>query len=204
MFQAQVDISDDAMTNLITSKLPAYRNQQDDSNNQKLLNIIAELFNNGKNGLIDIYNLTRIKNAKGQVLTDLAKDYGVTRIDSDDDFLRFELNWQVLKSKTPTTINGIKTLISILLNIDVKQFDIVPTNNPEEVEVINIPFDFNSGSHSNLKRRMLSDSIQSVLPVEYNLKDIQYQKQSYGDYYIGILGVKNKFKESEVVSFGNL
>ncbi|UQS85795.1 hypothetical protein MOO46_07325 (plasmid) [Apilactobacillus apisilvae] len=204
MFQTQLNISDDAYTNDILNKLPAYRNQLDDSNNQKFLNIIAELFNDGKNDLISIYDLTRIKNAKGKILTDLAKEYGITRIDNDDDFLRFELNWQVLKSKTPTTINGIKTLISVLLNIDVKQFDIVPTENPQEVEVINIPFDFNSGSHSNLKRRMLSDSIQSILPVETNLKDIQYQKQSYGNYYIGILGVKNKFKESEVVPFGNL
>lgn len=204
MFQTQLDISDDGYSNDILNKLPAYRNQLDDSNNQKMLNIIAELFNDGKNNLINIYDLTRIKNASGQILTDLAKEYGITRIDDDDDFLRFELNWQVLKSKTPTTMNGIKTLISVLLNIDVKQFDIIPTENPEEVEVVNIPFDFNSGSHSNLKRRMLSDSIQSILPVEYNLKDIQYQKQSYGNYYVGILGVKNKFKESEVVPFGNL
>lgn len=143
-----------------------------------------------------------INNATGQNLTDIGKDYGVDRFDSDDDFLRFEIKWQILKANTNTDMNSIKTLISVLLNIPLTDFDILLTDNPEEIELVNIPFDFASGSHSEQKRQMLSDDLQSILPAETKLKDIQFTKQSAGTIYYAVVGTKANYNESEVLSIG--
>lgn len=204
MFQPKIDISDSTLFKEITSKLPAFKNQQDESNNQKILSIIANLFNDSKNNLLNINKLMAINNASGQNLTDIGKDYGVDRFDSDDDFLRFEIKWQILKASTNTDMNSIKTLISVLLDIPLTDFDILLTDNPEEIELVNIPFDFASGSHSEQKRQMLSDDLQSILPAETKLKDIQFTKQSAGTIYYAVVGTKANYNESEVLSIGNI
>lgn len=204
MFKPQIDISDDTLYKEITNKLPAFKNQEDDSNNQKILSIIAQLFNDSKNNLLNISKLMAINNATGQNLTDIGKDYGVDRFDSDDDFLRFEIKWQILKANTNTDMNSIKTLISVLLNIPLTDFDILLTDNPEEIELVNIPFDFASGSHSEQKRQMLSDDLQSILPAETKLKDIQFTKQSAGTIYYAVVGTKANYNESEVLTIGNI
>lgn len=204
MFKPQIDISDATLYKEITNKLPAFKNQEDDSNNQKILSIIAQLFNDSKNNLLNISKLMAINNATGQNLTDIGKDYGVDRFDSDDDFLRFEIKWQILKANTNTDMNSIKTLISVLLNIPLTDFDILLTDNPEEIELVNIPFDFASGSHSEQKRQMLSDDLQSILPAETKLKDIQFTKQSAGTIYYAVVGTKANYNESEVLSIGNI
>ncbi|EEI19824.1 hypothetical protein HMPREF0497_1378, partial [Lentilactobacillus buchneri ATCC 11577] len=72
------------------------------------------------------------------------------------------------------TTNDLKTLIATVLNIGTDVFDINGTDNPEEVEVANIPFDFNSGDKAEVKRKILTNAIQSMLPPEYLLKDLQY------------------------------
>lgn len=204
MFKPQIDISDATLYKEITNKLPAFKNQEDDSNNQKILSIIAQLFNDSKNNLLNISKLMAINNATGQNLTDIGKDYGVDRFDSDDDFLRFEIKWQILKANTNTDMNSIKTLISVLLNIPLTDFDILLTDNPEEIELVNIPFDFASGSHSEQKRQMLSDDLQSILPAETKLKDIQFTKQSAGTIYYAVVGTKANYNESEVLTIGNI
>lgn len=178
MFKSQIDISDGKVKSDVINELQGFRNSLDDSNNVNLLNIYSEIFNQQKNSLIDINNLVQINKAQGSILDDLASDYGVSRVDSDDEFLRFLLRWSILKSKTATTINGLKLLVSNLLNIDIASFDVVSTNNIEEIELINIPFNFDSGDHANLKRKILANAIQEVLPVEYLLKDIQFSRNS--------------------------
>lgn len=202
MFKPVTDISDQRILNEITSKLPAFKNQEDDSNNQRILRIIAQLFNNGKNNLLSVNQLMQLDNATGQNLTDIGKDYGIDRFDDDDDFLRFEIKWQLLKSNVHTDMDSLKTLVSVLLSIPLADFDIVKTDKPHELELINIPFDFASGSHSEQKRQMLSDDLQSILPAETKLKDIQFTKQSAGTIYYAVVGTKANYNESEVLSIG--
>lgn len=197
--KTSIDISDTAVKNSILNKLPAYRNSEDDSNNQKVLNIVADIFNEQKNNIFSINDLRKINNATGQVLTDIANDYSVNRIDDDDEFLRFQIKWQILKANAVTNMNGLKKLISVLLNISLSVFDIKSTDRPREIEIVNIPFDFNSGSHNDLKRKILSDSIQSVLPVGWKLKDIQYSKSSSGNMYYAIYNTQTIFKHMQVL-----
>lgn len=174
MYQTEADLSDDSLRDWITTMLPGKLNQEDDSNNQRLLNIISDIFLAHKNDLLNISDQLRLSKAAGQVLTEIAADYGVTRLDDDDDFLRFQVRLQLLKNHSGVTTNDIKKLIATVLSIDPSVFDIDGTDNPEEIEVTNIPFDFNSGDKAEIKRKILTNAIQSMLPPEYLLKDLQY------------------------------
>lgn len=186
MYQTEADLSDDSLRDWITTMLPGKLNQEDDSNNQRLLNIISDIFLAHKNDLLNISDQLRLSKAAGQVLTEIAADYGVTRLDDDDDFLRFQVRLQLLKNHSGVTTNDIKKLIATVLSIDPSVFDIDGTDNPEEIEVTNIPFDFNSGDKAEIKRKILTNAIQSMLPPEYLLKDLQYATTVNNQIYVGV------------------
>ncbi|MCT2899004.1 hypothetical protein EFM54_08440 [Lentilactobacillus buchneri] len=186
MYQTETDLSDSTLRNWLVSMFPAIMNQEDESNNQNLLNLIADLLNEHKNDLLSISDQALLNNASGQTLTDIALDYGINRLDDDDDFLRFQVRLQLLKNHMGITTNDLKTLIATVLNIGTDVFDINGTDNPEEVEVTNIPFDFNSGDKAEVKRKILTNAIQSMLPPEYLLKDLQYATTVNNQLYIGV------------------
>lgn len=186
MYQTEADLSNDSLRDWITAMLPGELNQEDDSNNQRILNIISDIFLAHKNDLLNISDQLRLSKAAGQVLTEIAADYGVTRLDDDDDFLRFEVRLQLLKNHSGVTTNDIKKLIATVLSIDPSVFDIDGTDNPEEIEVTNIPFDFNSGDKAEIKRKILTNAIQSMLPPEYLLKDLQYAVTANKPLYVAV------------------
>lgn len=188
MYQAETDLSDDSLRDWVTTMLPGKLNQEDDSNNQRMLNIISDIFLAHKNDLLNISDQLRLSKAAGQVLTEIAADYGVTRLDDDDDFLRFQVRLQLLKNHSGVTTNDIKKLIATVLSIDPSVFDIDGTDNPEEIEVTNIPFDFNSGDKAEIKRKILTNAIQSMLPPEYLLKDLQYAVTANKPLYVAVHG----------------
>lgn len=186
MYQTETDLSNDSLRDWITAMLPGKLNQEDDSNNQRLLNIISNIFLAHKNDLLNISDQLRLSKAARQVLTEIAADYGVTRLDDDDDFLRFQVRLQLLKNHSGVTTNDIKKLIATILSIDPSVFDIDGTDNPEEIEVTNIPFDFNSGDKAEIKRKILTNAIQSMLPPEYLLKDLQYAVTANKPLYVAV------------------
>lgn len=188
MYQTETDLLDDSLRDWITTMLPGELNQEDDSNNQRMLNIISDIFLAHKNDLLNISDQLRLSKAAGQVLTEIAADYGVTRLDDDDDFLRFQVRLQLLKNHSGVTTNDIKKLIATVLSIDPSVFDIDGTDNPEEIEVTNIPFDFNSGDKAEIKRKILTNAIQSMLPPEYLLKDLQYAVTANKPLYVAVHG----------------
>lgn len=188
MYQTEADLSDDSLRGWVTTMLPGKLNQEDDSNNQRILNIMSDIFLAHKNDLLNISDQLRLSKAAGQVLTEIAADYGVTRLDDDDDFLRFQVRLQLLKNHSGVTTNDIKKLIATVLSIDPSVFDIDGTDNPEEIEVTNIPFDFNSGDKAEIKRKILTNAIQSMLPPEYILKDLQYAVTANKPLYVAVHG----------------
>lgn len=187
MYQTESDISDDTLRDRVLSSFPAYMNQEDDSNNQRVLNIIADLFTQHKNNLLNISKQRLLSTCSGQSLTDLAADYGINRLDDDDNFLRFQIRFQMMKNRIGITTNDMKQLIAVLLDVTVDTFDIIGTDNPEEIEVINIPFSWDSGDKAEVKRTILTNAIQSMLPPEYNLKDLKYSIESPSQLYVGVL-----------------
>ena len=186
MYQTETDLSNITLRNWLVSMFPAIMNQEDESNNQNLLNLIADLLNEHKNDLLSISDQVLLNNASGQTLTDIALDYGINRLDDDDDFLRFEVRVQLLENHMGITTNDLKTLIATILNIGTDVFDIIGTGNPEELKVVNIPFDFNSGYKADIKQKILANAIQSMLPPEYSLNDLQYATTVNNQLYVGV------------------
>lgn len=185
MFRTETDLSDDAWTKDLVNMLPAVMNQDDDSNNQRILAIIGKIVLRHKNDLLMMSELYDIDKATGGILTDIAADWGVDRVDNDDDFLRFMLRLAILKNRLGNSMNGLKTLIATSLDIKASQFDIVPTDNLEEMKIVNIPFNFASGSDRTRKVKLFEQTFQDVLPVEWNLSEIQYSTQSSATIYVG-------------------
>ena len=186
MYQTETDLSNSTLRNWLVSMFPAIMNQEDESNNQKILNLIADLLNEHKNDLLSISDQFLLNNASGQTLTDIALDYGINRIDEDDDFLPFQVRVQLLENHIGITTNDLKTLIATILNIGTDMFDIIGTGNPEELKVVNIPFDFNSGDKAEIKQKILTNAIQSMLPPEYSLNDLQYATTVINQLYVGV------------------
>ena len=186
MYQTETDLSNSTLRNWLVSMFPAIMNQEDESNNQKLLNLIADILDEHKNDLLSISDQVLLNNASGQTLTDIALDYGINRIDDDDDFLRFQVRVQLLENHMGVTTNDLKTLIATILNIGTDVFDIIGTGNPEELKVVNIPFDFNSGYKAEIKQKILANAIQSMLPPEYSLNDLQYATTVINQLYVGV------------------
>ena len=60
MYQTETDLSDDSLRDWITTMLPGKLNQEDDSNNQRILNIISDIFLAHKNDLLNISDQLRL------------------------------------------------------------------------------------------------------------------------------------------------
>lgn len=186
MFHSETPMDDDSWAQEIVSSLPAVFNQGEDSNNQKVLRIFAKMVNSTKNEILHFSEQRILDNTSGQFLTDLAKDWGVTRIDDDDEFLRFQIRLQKFKGRMGVTDNDFKRLISMVLNIDASSFDVIPGENPEEVQVLNLPFNF-TDNKQRIKRQILKDSLQQMLPLEYLLTEIQYAVNTTARLQIGMV-----------------
>ncbi|MGJ3947089.1 hypothetical protein [Levilactobacillus brevis] len=186
MFHSETPMDDDSWAQEIVSSLPAVFNQGEDSNNQKVLRIFSKMVNSTKNEILHFSEQRILDNTSGQFLTDLAKDWGVTRIDDDDEFLRFQIRLQKFKGRMGVTDNDFKRLISMVLNIDTGSFDVIPGENPEEVQVLNLPFNF-TDNKQRIKRQILKDSLQQMLPLEYLLTEIQYAVNTTARLQIGMV-----------------
>ncbi|MFC6180358.1 hypothetical protein [Lactiplantibacillus daowaiensis] len=187
MFQSETPMDDETWQQNILSSLPADMNQSDGSNNQKILSVFASIILAAKKDLLDISQVSLLDHCYGQTLTELAAEYGITRIDSDDDFLRFQVRLQWLKGRMGVTTNDLKKLISTVLGVDITSFDIVGTDNPLEIKIVNLPFTF-TGTKREIKRKILTDSLQEMLPVGYLLADVQFQGIAAATIYIAGAG----------------
>lgn len=184
MYQVEFDITDDTLLKQTLGMFPGVMNQQDDSNNARILTIIAEIGNAHKNDALTLSDMMSVKQAHDDYLTNLAADWGISRIDDDDEFLRFRLRLVKLKGHLGTSLNDIKTMISQALNIDTTDFDVVGTGNPEEVRIINIPFDFTE-TERDKKVKLFEQLIQDCMPLEYNLTEVQYATHTKVQLYAG-------------------
>lgn len=199
MFHSEILMDDESWKQDVLSSLPAVLNQSADSNNQKILRIISAYTNNVKNEILHLHEQMFLKNMSGKFLTDYAKDWGVTRIDDDDDFLKFQIRIQQLKGRLGVTDDDFKLLIATVLDIDVSSFDVVPGDDPESVKVLNLPFNFTDNKQE-IKRKILTDSLQQMLPLEYLLVEVQFQTISNLSLYVGVVAQTRTVTKAEMTN----
>ncbi|KRM91608.1 hypothetical protein FC87_GL000740 [Fructilactobacillus florum DSM 22689 = JCM 16035] len=192
MFETDTDLSNEAIERQIQTSLPSVLSQLPDSNNQKLLHIISDLACLGKDNLLSVYKCKQLKYSSNACLDLIAEEYNIKRIDDDDEFLRFMVRTKIMQNTYGSTTNELKKMISIVMELPIDQFDFEATANPEELVITNIPFDFISGAKTEVKRKLVVEAIQDMLPPEYLLADVRYSKSTYLNVIYALSSSRNK------------
>lgn len=186
MYKPAVNISDQRWQMRIQNALPAFMNQKDDSNNQKVLSIYSDFGNQYKNDILNLTDQTLVKHASGAMLDRLCKDWGVHIIDEyDDEFKRFQIRFQMIRHRLGIGTNDIKGAIALLFDIPESSFRIMPAG-IKDIRVEDVPFNFHTKDKSELKRKLIAKYIRNMMPPEYQLKGIVYRKINNINYYYGI------------------
>lgn len=178
----KMPLTDDAWKKDAYNSLPGFMTTTDDSNNAKLLNIITDLGNVYKNDMLRLTDQINIEEASGSLLTNLAKEYGVVRIDSDDAFLRFEIKFNMFKNTLSPSLNSFNNMMSRLLNVPSSDFNIEQTG-VKEYRITNLPWNFDSGANTDLKRELVSSVIQAISPPEFKLDYIEFERTDHSKRY---------------------
>jgi len=177
--------TDDSIRKYVLQQLPAVFNQLDDSNNQKLLNIIAEVFVESINTYQTIYDNRDLDTATDKVLDDIGADWGIDRIDADDDFYRFLIRLAKVKSRLGVTENDLIHLISYTLGADPTEFTVETrldeVGEVEAINVLNIPNKYNKNPR---KTKMLTEYLQQCVAAEVRIANITFQANVESNLYI--------------------
>lgn len=196
MYKPPVNISDQRWSERIHTALPAFMNQNDNSNNQKVLSIYTDYGNAYKNDILDYTDETLVQHASGQMLDRLCADWGVNIVDeNDDEFKKFQIRFQMLRHRLGPGTNDIKGAIEFLFNIPENAFNIISTG-IKAIKIVNLPFNFDTGDKNTLKHELIAKYIRGMMPPEYELCDVEYQASAEIWLYQGIEAPKSPIYES--------
>ena len=161
------------LTDLL-NELPAALSNGPDSNNAKLLSVLADDMVDMQE-LIDQVNLWRdITHAKGGWLDKIGTDWGVARNGFDDDFYRFMIRTKQLQRQVDGSYNSIIKLIAESLGANYSEINVTPVKDePNAIEVTNIPAGY---IDSQRKEKLVLDQIRSSVAAGIRVAGIGFQK----------------------------
>lgn len=194
MIHKEIDFTnytDGQLREYVLSQFPGVMNQLDASNNQKWLEMVSILFIGGIRDLRTIYENMNPAVATGKDLDLLGADWGVSRIDSDDDFLRFLIALAKLKRLLGTSEDDLIRLISATLGADPSEFTVETrldvVGEVEAIKILNIPNKYNNSPR---KTKLLSQYLQDCVADEVRIAEIQFATYSRANVYVGALTQK--------------
>lgn len=160
------------LTDLL-NELPASLSNDPNSNNAKLLSVLADDMVDMQE-LIDQVNLWRdISNAKGGWLDKIGTDWGVSRNGFDDDFYRFMIRTKQLQRQVDGSYNSIIKLVAESLGANYSEINVVPVKDePNAIEVTNIPAEY---IDSQRKEAMVLDRIRGSVVAGVRVANVQFQ-----------------------------
>ena len=161
------------LTDLL-NELPAALSNGPDSNNAKLLSVLADDMVDMQE-LIDQVNLWRdITNAKGGWLDKIGTDWGVARNGFDDDFYRFMIRTKQLQRQVDGSYNSIIKLIAESLGANYSEINVEPVKDESQaIQVTNIPAKYIDSQH---KEAMVLDRVRSSVVAGVRVATVQFQK----------------------------
>lgn len=180
------DFKIDEIADRIRSGLPAFFNQEDASVNQALLDVIAKRFKIIANKIFEISNATQLDKADSGTLDMYAADWGVHRIDSDDDYLRMQIRLAKMRHRIGTTEDDLIRLISYALQADPSEFSLIVDRaqldgEPKALKIVNIPDKYNEER----KRNLLIAALQTALLPEIRIIEVQFSTITVAQIYVG-------------------
>lgn len=164
------------------NEYPAALNNAADSNNAKLLSILADDMVSLQE-LVDQINLWRdISNAKGGWLDKIGADWGVARNGFDDDFYRFMIRTKQLQRQTDGTYNSIIKLVAESLGASYSEINVIPVKEePNAIEITNIPAEY---IDSQRKETMVLDRIRNSVVAGVRVANVQFQTVFKSNLYL--------------------
>lgn len=199
MYKADGLLTDDEIRDQVHMQLSSVLNQDDDSNNRKVMDVIADIITQKQDDMLALSDMLNIKNAKGDILNLFAADWDVDRIDDDDDFLRFQVTIKMLKSRLGDSMNDLKLLISLSLGIKPSVFDVKPGDEIESMRIIGIPWDFDTTKNAQRKKKLFEQTIQEVISVEWDLQEVQYSTYTAVAIFVAIVTQRRQVKNSDLM-----
>ena len=193
-YWADLDLDDDVWRARILDALPAMQSQDEGGTNQAVLNVIADRFIAMLDNFKQIYELRLLDNQEGKTLEDTAADWGVHRIDDDDDFLRFEVRLAKMLNRIGVTENDMIDLIAFILQCDPTEFNLITDpdelgGDPEAIRLTNIP---NRYSKSQRKKDLLVKSLEKAIMPEVKIIGVDFQAFADMPMYIGSIVQRNR------------
>jgi len=179
------------LTDLL-NELPAALSNGPDSNNAKLLSVLADDMVDMQE-LIDQVNLWRdITNAKGGWLDKIGTDWGVARNGFDDDFYRFMIRTKQLQRQVDGSYNSIIKLIAESLGANYSEINVTPVKDESQaIQVTNIPAKY---IDSQRKEAMVLDRVRSSVVAGVRVATGRFLKTVKSTLYYAM-----KFQTTQVI-----
>ena len=143
--------------------LPDVYRKDSESNNYKLLLLEQRLIEGLYKDIEDVQATMDIYSATGKTLDLYGAIYGQARGNATDEQYRYLIVQKVARNMVSSNYNGIVKAISVAFDVPVTEFQFRETENPCEVEVLNIPYSvlLNAG----LTVEQMEGIIQGMLPI---------------------------------------
>lgn len=193
-FWENLGLDDDSVRQLIITSQPAMMTQDPDSNLQSMLTIITDIILDELGNFRRVYESRQLDRAFGKTLDDTAADWGVSRIDNDDDFLRFQIRLARMLNQMGVTEDEIINLIAFILQADPKEFKLITDpdqlgGDPEAIRFTNIP---NKYSKSARKKNMLIKALEGAVMPEVKIVSVDFQAHADSSLYIATATTKTR------------
>ncbi len=151
-----------------THALPDAYQKHSESNNYKLLLMEQRLVGNLAEDIQAVQETLDLYSATGKTLDHYGAIYGVSRGTSTDEQYRYLIAQKVAQNMVTGDYNSIVNAISVAFDVPVTSFRFKETENPCEVEVLNMPYGVLQNAGMTVAQ--MREIIQKLLPVGIILK----------------------------------
>lgn len=148
--------------------LPDSYQKHSESNNYKLLLMEQRLVGDLREDIRAVQETLDLYSASGKTLDHYGATYGVPRGSATDEQYRYLIAQKVAQNMVTGDYNSVVNAIAVAFAVPVTSFRFNETENPCEVEVLNMPYSVlqNAG----ITESQMREIIQNLLPIGVSLK----------------------------------
>lgn len=151
--------------------LPDVYRKDEDSNNYKLLLLEQRLVEGLYKDIEGVWEVSNIYEATGSTLDLYGEMYDQPRGKATDEQYRYLIVQKVAQNMVEGDYNSIVSSLAVAFNVPVEEFQLRETDNPAEVEVVDLPFSVLT--EAGLTAEQAVEIIRTVLPAGVTLAPME-------------------------------
>ena len=151
--------------------LPDSYQKHTNSNNYKLLQLEQHFISSLSDDIIAVQETLDLYSATGKTLDLYGAIYGMSRGEATDEQYRYLISQKVAQNMVKGDYNSIVNALAVAFNVPVTSFQFRETENPCEVEVLNLPFAVLQTAGMTVEQ--MYEMIKGLLPVGINLAPLE-------------------------------